>query len=62
MGRQAIVAFPNFGHWTGAAVASHHRPRAAHPAFPYEWYESPNIHFLTVDDFILALPRAGLDD
>ena len=19
--------------------------------FPYEWYESPNIHFLTVDDF-----------
>ena len=19
--------------------------------FPYEWYDSPNIHFLTVDDF-----------
>jgi len=21
------------------------------PLFPYEWYESPNIHFLTVHDF-----------
>jgi len=19
--------------------------------FPYDWYDSPNIHFLTVDDF-----------
>jgi methionine biosynthesis protein MetW len=24
-------------------------PRA--PLFPYEWYESPNIHVLTVRDF-----------
>jgi hypothetical protein len=21
--------------------------------FPYDWYESPNLHFLTIDDFIL---------
>jgi methionine biosynthesis protein MetW len=21
--------------------------------FPYDWYDSPNLHFLTVEDFIL---------
>jgi methionine biosynthesis protein MetW len=51
VGRRAIVAFPNFGHW---------RVRLAHlwtgrapktRLFPYDWYNSPNIHFLTVHDF-----------
>ena len=50
-GKRAIVAFPNFGHW---------RVRLAHlftgrapktKLFPHDWYDSPNIHFLTVDDF-----------
>src|SRR5579864_7520590 len=51
VGRRAIVAFPNFGHW---------RVRLAHlwtgrapktKLFPYDWFDSPNIHFLTVHDF-----------
>ena len=51
VGRRVIVAFPNFGHWnmrlsmlwTGCAPKT--------KLFPHEWYESPNIHILTVDDF-----------
>ncbi len=51
VGRRAIVAFPNFAHWsvrlsmlrTGQAPKTH--------LFPYEWHESPNIHFVTVHDF-----------
>lgn len=51
VGRRAIVAFPNFGHWpvrlsllwTGRAPKTR--------LFPHEWFESPNIHILTVDDF-----------
>jgi methionine biosynthesis protein MetW len=51
VGKRAIVAFPNFGHyavrwstmWTGRA------PRTKR--FPHEWYDSPNIHFLSVLDF-----------
>ena len=51
VGRRAIVAFPNFGHW---------RVRLAHlftgrapktKLFPHDWYDSPNIHFLTVARF-----------
>ena len=51
VGQRAIVAFPNFGHyrvrlshlWSGRAPTTE--------LFPYEWYDSPNIHFLTVLDF-----------
>lgn len=51
VGRRAIVAFPNFGHWRVrlAHLASGRSPRTA--LFPHEWYASPNIHFLTVLDF-----------
>jgi methionine biosynthesis protein MetW len=51
VGRRAIVAFPNFGHWS---VRLSHLWTGRAPKtklFPHEWYDSPNIHFLTVDDF-----------
>lgn len=51
VGHRAIVAFPNFGHWRVrlSMLMSGRAPRTK--LFPYEWYESPNIHFLTVHDF-----------
>ena len=51
VGRRVIVAFPNFGHWRVrlSMLCSGRAPRTS--LFPYEWYESPNIHFLTVNDF-----------
>jgi len=51
VGRRGIVAFPNFGHWRMriAMLLSGRAPRT--PLFPYEWYESPNIHLLTIEDF-----------
>ena len=51
VGRRAIVAFPNFGHWR---VRLSHLLTGRAPKtklFPYDWYDSPNIHFLTVHDF-----------
>jgi homoserine O-acetyltransferase len=53
VGRHGIVAFPNFGHWTTrlSHLVSGRSPRTA--LFPYDWYESPNLHFLTIDDFVL---------
>jgi methionine biosynthesis protein MetW len=51
VGRRGIVAFPNFGHWRVrlSMMFSGRAPRTS--LFPYEWYESPNIHILTVEDF-----------
>jgi len=53
VGRRAIVAFPNFGHWSTrlAHLFSGRSPRTK--LFPYDWFESPNLHFLTIKDFIL---------
>jgi methionine biosynthesis protein MetW len=49
--RHAVVAFPNFGHWSMrlAHLFTGRAPKT--PLFPHEWYDSPNIHFLTVTDF-----------
>ena len=51
VGRRAIVAFPNFGHWT-ARLAHLWTGRAPKThLFPHEWWDSPNMHYLTVHDF-----------
>jgi methionine biosynthesis protein MetW len=60
VGRRVIVAFPNFGHWRVrlSMLMSGRAPRTA--LFPYEWYDSPNIHFLTVQDFEELAALEGL--
>ena len=51
VGKRAIVSFPNFGHWNvrRSMLLSGQAPKTR--LFPYDWYDSPNIHFLTVRDF-----------
>ncbi|MGC9971380.1 MAG: methionine biosynthesis protein MetW [Bryobacteraceae bacterium] len=51
IGKHAIVAFPNYGHWAVrlSLAATGRAPRTR--CFPFEWYNSPNIHFLTIRDF-----------
>ena len=60
VGKRAIVAFPNFGHWRVRAsmLSSGRAPRTK--LFPYAWYDSPNIHFLTVQDFEELASMEGL--
>ncbi len=52
VGRHAIVAFPNFGHWSMrlSHLISGRAPQSKY--FPHDWYDSPNLHFLTVHDFL----------
>jgi len=59
VGKRVIVAFPNFGHWSVrlAHLFSGRAPKTR--LFPYEWYESPNIHFLTVQDFAELARKEG---
>lgn len=51
IGRRVIVSFPNFGHWRvrWALMAGGHMPNT--PDLPYAWYDTPNIHLCTVQDF-----------
>jgi methionine biosynthesis protein MetW len=52
IGRKAIVSFPNFGNWRvrGSFVFSGRMPITEN--LPYSWYDTPNIHFCTVRDFV----------
>ncbi len=59
VGRNGIVSFPNFGHWSHAlALLSGHMPVT--PDIPYQWYDTPNIHLCTPKDFELLAARLGL--
>ena len=69
VGREAIVTFPNMGHWKNRlqlALAGH-MPKSK--TLPYEWYNTPNIHLCTLTDFenlcdannIEILDRATVD-
>jgi methionine biosynthesis protein MetW len=50
VGREAIVSFPNFGHWSARLqVVLGRMPVSA--SLPYEWYETPNVHHCTITDF-----------
>jgi methionine biosynthesis protein MetW len=59
VGQHVIVSFPNFGHWTVrlAHLVSGRAPKTE--LFPHDWYDSPNLHFLTVDDFVLLCRKEG---
>lgn len=54
--RHILVSFPNFGHWRIrlALLLGGRMPRTA--TLGYRWYETPNIHLCTIDDFV-ALAR-----
>jgi methionine biosynthesis protein MetW len=51
VGKQAIISFPNFGHWSVRLqlVFTGRMPRTRH--LPHQWYDTPNVHLLTVRDF-----------
>jgi methionine biosynthesis protein MetW len=51
IGRQAFVSFPNFAHWRGRASLLFGGRMPVTKLLPERWYDTPNIHHLTIDDF-----------
>ncbi len=51
IGDEAIVSFPNFGHWLCRAHLGFKGRMPMSRAMPRHWYNTPNIHFCTVKDF-----------
>jgi methionine biosynthesis protein MetW len=50
VGREGIVTFPNFGYWRHRLqVLSGNMPKSS--KLPYHWYDTPNVHLCTIDDF-----------
>ena len=59
VGREAIVSFPNFGHWNARLQVLLGRMPVSE-ALPYEWYETPNVHHCTIADFEDLCRRLGV--
>jgi methionine biosynthesis protein MetW len=51
VGKECIVTFPNFGHWKARFYLATRGRMPVSDLLPYEWYDTPNIHFCTFDDF-----------
>jgi len=51
VGKYCIVGFPNFGYWKFRfkLLTSGRMPKTK--ALPFEWFDTPNIHLLTIRDF-----------
>ena len=50
VGKEAIVAFPNFGYWRHRMqIIQGRMPVSSN--LPYQWYDTPNIHLCTFKDF-----------
>jgi methionine biosynthesis protein MetW len=52
IGRNGIVSFPNFGHWKIRVELLLRGRMPLTRNLPESWYETPNIHFCTIRDFV----------
>ncbi|MDP2854151.1 MAG: methionine biosynthesis protein MetW [Smithellaceae bacterium] len=52
IGHKVIVGFPNFAHLSARTTLFLHGRTPINEALPYYWFETPNIRFLTIWDFV----------
>jgi methionine biosynthesis protein MetW len=59
IGRRAVVTFPNFGHWRVRVDVAVRGRMPVTENLPYTWYDTPNIHFCTIRDFVALCRDVG---
>jgi len=59
VGKECIVSFPNFGHWSHRLAVGLGRMPVS-KSLPYQWYNTPNVRVLTVADFQNLASSLGL--
>ena len=60
IGRRAFVSFPNFAHWRVRLSLLWGGRMPVTRLLPERWFDTPNIHHVTVDDFRAYLRDAGV--
>ena len=58
--RRALVVVPNFGHWRVRWEVLVRGRTPVTECLPYQWYESPNLHFMSMYDFRELMENIGL--
>ena len=52
VGKSVIVGFPNFAYYKSRLQIFFRGRTPVTGAMPYQWHETPNLHFLSISDFI----------
>jgi methionine biosynthesis protein MetW len=61
VGNQVIVNFPNFGYVLNRMQLFFQGRMPVNKNIPYQWYDTPNIHFCTRKDFMVLCKELGLE-
>lgn len=61
IGKQSIITFPNFGHWRNRAQLMFQGTMPETETLPYHWYDTPNIHMCTFQDFESLCEQKGIE-
>lgn len=59
IGNKVIVSIPNFGYWYNRIYILLKGRMPVSETLPYQWYETPNIHFSTMKDFEILCTDIG---
>ena len=51
VGKKCVVSFPNFAYWKVRFYLMFKGRMPKSERLPFEWYDTPNIHLLTINDF-----------
>ncbi len=60
IGKHVIVSLPNFAYWRVRLFIMFKGRMPVSENLPYEWYDTPNIHFCTIRDFVELAKDMGL--
>lgn len=59
IGKRVIVTIPNFGNWRARLHLLVRGRMPVTKSLPYSWYDTPNIHFCTLRDFLTLAEEVG---
>jgi methionine biosynthesis protein MetW len=57
--QRSIVSVPNFGHWKNRLYLLTQGRMPVTSTLSYQWYDTPNIHFCTIRDFVVLCDELG---
>jgi methionine biosynthesis protein MetW len=60
IGKRAFVSFPNFAQWKIRFALAFGGRMPVTVQLPDRWYDTPNIHHVTIDDFRSLLAERGI--
>ena len=60
VGKKVVLGFPNFAYWRIRAYLLFNGKMPKSDFLPFEWYNTPNIHLLTVRDFFDYCENNGI--